>query len=97
MLGIDAMSMSTNVVGFRPPDEKWKALKLIWDACEASGIEAPIEVQKFFEYETPDDHGKEIDLGSALTKWSNDSADGYEIDVKKLPKDLTVIRFYNSW
>jgi hypothetical protein len=91
------MSMSTHVVGFRPADEKWKTMKAIWDACEDAGVQIPKEVEKFFGYETPDDSGMDVDLGNALTEWSDESREGYELDVTKIPKDLTIIRFYNSW
>jgi len=30
-------------------------------------------------------------------KWHQDSQEGYELDIKKLPKEITLIRFYNSW
>lgn len=27
------MSMSTNVYGIKPPDERWKMMKKVWDTC----------------------------------------------------------------
>jgi hypothetical protein len=96
------MGMSTHVVGFRPPDEKWKAMAAVWDSCKAAGIEPPREVSEFFDWREPDSNGVEI-KETALTKagavreWHDDCRSGYEIDVSKLPPDVTVVRVYNSW
>jgi hypothetical protein len=91
------MSMSTHVLGFRPPDEKWRKMKAAWDACEAAGLSIPPEVAAFFGHEAPDESGVEVNIKSALTRYSRECADGYEVDLTKLPKDLTRLRFYNSY
>lgn len=92
------MGMSTHVIGFRPPDDKWKKMKHIYDACMEGGIDVPDEVDNFFNGEPPDDQGVEVDLDDCLTEYDDkDYRAGYELDVKKLPKDVTIIRFYNSW
>lgn len=89
------MGMSTHVVGFRPPDEKWKKMKAVWDACKVAKTEIPESVVDFFNGETPDPAGVEVEIKAK--DWSMDSASGYEIDLDKLPKDIKTIRFYNSW
>lgn len=89
------MSMSTHVIGFKPPDAKWKKMKEVWDACEKAGIDPPKEVSEFFNYENPDENGVEVELDAA--EWGDDGRQGYEIEVSKLPKGVTIIRFYNSW
>lgn len=95
------MGMSTHVVGFRPPDAKFKKFAAIWKQCEEAGISPPKEVDSFFESVPPDPKGVEIDLdgmkNGPVSAWRNDSCDGYEVDLTKLPKDVTVLRFYNSW
>jgi len=93
------MGMSTHVVGFKPADEKWKAMKAIWDACVAAKVAPPAEVDRFFGGVMPDPAGVEVDQRAltGLREWRNDYAEGYEVDVKQLPPDVTVIRFYNSW
>lgn len=96
------MGMSTSVVGFRPPDEQWKKMKKAWDACQEAGIDPPREVDQFFGGEPPDDAGVEVsrtelEKMGAVKQYSDDSVSGYEIDVTKLPKDLKIIRVYNSW
>jgi hypothetical protein len=89
------MGMSTHVIGFAPADEKWRAMKAIWDSCRAAEIPVPSEVEKFFNYEEPDERGVEVELPS--TKWSDDFREGFEVEVSKIPAHVKVIRFYNSW
>jgi len=45
------MSMSTHVIGFRLPDEKWKQMKAIWDAYDAANLDIPDEVFDYFSEE----------------------------------------------
>ncbi len=93
------MSASNQVIGFKPPDEKWKRMKKAWDACSEAGIDPPPEVEKFFNGEEPDDAGVEVDIKKlpCCKKYSEDMMDGFEIDLTKLPKDVTVIRCYVSY
>lgn len=93
------MSMSTSIVGFRPPDEKFKKYETVWHSCMTAGIPVPQEVGDFFDWSEPDQHGVRVDLDKygCVEEWGNDNAEGMEINIKKLPKDVTVIRFYNSW
>lgn len=96
------MSMSTFVVGFKPPDEKWKNMREAWLACRAAGIEVPDAVSNFFGGEPPDGAGVEVgqkvlSACGAISAWSADGRDGFELHVKNLPADVTIIRFYNHW
>jgi hypothetical protein len=89
------MSISTYVIGIKPPDEKWKRMKLIWDNCEQEDIEIPGEVVDFFNAEKPDEKGVVVEVPH--NDWSGESCEGIEIEVSKIPKDVKIIRFYNSW
>lgn len=93
------MSMSTHVVGFKPPDDKWQKMRAVWTACTAAGIEPPEEVFAYFEDEEPDERGVRVDLKNtnAVTDYTTQYETGVEVDVAKLPPDVTIIRFYNSW
>lgn len=92
------MSMSTHVVGFRPADEKWEKMKAVWDACKTAGVEVPQGVERFFGGEGPGDKpGMEVDLSGAVIEWSAEMKNGYEVNLAKLPPDVTIIRFYNSY
>jgi hypothetical protein len=97
------MSMSMTVIGFRPADDKWRKMKSVYEACEASGVETPDEVLEFFNYQPPQENGAVVQLTDfpenheCCAEWSADMEKGYEIDLSKLPKELTHIRFYCSW
>jgi hypothetical protein len=89
------MSMSTHVTGFTPPDDRWTAMKAIWDACLAAGVLVPDEVETFFGDQDPDPAGVEIAL--PLREWQGQDSTGYELDLTDIPAHVTTIRFYNSW
>lgn len=92
------MGMSTRCVGFRPADELWKRMKTIWDTCDDAGVAVPSEVEAFFASVPPGDKpGQEIPLGDAATQYRGEEAEGYEIDVTKLPPGVQIIRVYNQW
>lgn len=95
------MGMSTHVVGIKPPDAKWKKMKAVWDACKSAGISVPDEVCEFFGNETPDPKGVVVELEKqgCVSKYNDAdrTAAGFEVDVTKLPADVKIIRFSNSW
>lgn len=96
------MGMSTHVVGFRPPDEKWRKMKAVWEACEAAGQEIPENVSNFFEGEAPDECGVEVLQGQlekvgAIRRYKTLDTDGYEVVVASLPADVKIIRFMNCY
>lgn len=95
------MSVSTHVVGFKPPDDTWKKMKAVWDSCEAAGIRIPKEVCEYFNDTTPDDSGVVITLEKhpCCKKYNNtnQAEEGIEITLSDLPKDVKIIRFYYSW
>ena len=89
------MSMTLSIKGFIAPDETWKKMKTIWDACIAADIQPPEMVCKFFDDEEPDSEGKEVEL--PIVEWSNEASEGYELYISKIPKSVKIIRFYASW
>ena len=98
------MSMSTYVVGFKPVDAKLLKMKAVWDAREAAKVEIPEEVEDFFGSERPDASGVKLeesdlanDKGSAVSEYNAEGENGYEVDLTKLPKDVKIIRFVNSY
>lgn len=93
------MGMSTYVVGIVPADTKFLKMKAIWELCEENDVEIPAEVVNFFNDERPDDKGVRIDLEDtdAVSEYQEDSREGFEVVIDKLPKDVKIIRFYNSW
>jgi len=96
------MSMSTSVIGFIPPDEKFQKMLAAYQACIAAGTNPPKEVRDFFGDGDPDPAGLEIDLvmkkyKDAVKPYHDEMEDGYEIDLRKLPADIKIIRVVNSW
>lgn len=90
--------MSTHVVGFRPADAKWDAMKQAYNACKAAGLKIPDEIDSFFEYKDPNAMaGIEVNIDAAAENFQTDSREGFDVDISKLPNDIKVIRFYNSW
>ena len=90
---------STHVEGFKKPDANWKKMKAVYDACIEADVDVPEEVEDYFNGEEPDESGVNVDLEDTdcCKEYSADSCSGYEIDVTKLPKDITIIRVYNSY
>ena len=95
----EIMGMSTSIFGFKPPDEKWKKMKEVRDACLEAGVMIPSEVDDFFEGESPDNAGVRVNLEEheCVSKYRGEVEEGFEVDVRKLPKDVVLIRFVNSW
>lgn len=92
------MSMSTHIKGFRPADEAWKKMKAAWESCEAANVPVPREIEKFFGDEPPGNKpGIEVDLGKAVTPYREEGVDGFEVDINKLPKGITIVRFFNAY
>ncbi len=96
------MGMSTHVIGFKPPDEKWKKMKAIYDSCNAAGVSVPREVYEFFNNDTPTEEGvavseKDLVKAGAVKAYRDDMKDGYDIFTDKLDPDIKIIRVYNSY
>lgn len=93
------MGASRHIVGIKPPDERWKQMKAVWDACKEAGIDAPASVHRFFNNDIPDDSGVVVEMEKhhSASLYNGDGEGGFEVDVSKLPADVKIIRFYNAW
>lgn len=91
------MSMSTHAVGIRPADDRYKSMLAIYDGCRKIGVSVPKEVDKFFNGEPPEPNGVVVNIEDATSVWETDYCQGLEVDISKLPSDVKVVRFYNSW
>lgn len=99
------MSMSTHIIGFRAPDEQWKKMKDVYEACVEAGIKIPEAVDDFFGGEMPADSGVTVNLNnyledSSVKEYNEPGRFGYTIDIRELQKlhpNITHIRFYNSY
>ena len=92
--------------GFRETLEKYQDYKKVWDACEAAGIDIPDEVVNYFGDEAPDGKGiwnqvKEDREGNldceAISFNGRDGQDAWIVDLRKLPEDIKLIKFVNSY
>lgn len=101
------MSTSTHIKAFIPDtDLEFQRHKKVFLVCLQAKVSLPHETADYFNfYDGIPDNGDlldsklEIDIknSNCLNKWHNHDADGYEIDLTKLPQGVTKIRFYNSW
>ncbi len=93
------MGMSTHILGFKPADEKFNKMKAIYLSCEELEIDAPDEVENYFDGYGVEGDGVRVELENTdcCKEYCDDSSSGFEIDITKLPKDVKIIRFYNSF
>jgi hypothetical protein len=92
------MGTSTHILGIKPPDEDFKKMFKAYKACIDAEVDVPKEVLEFFNYIDPDPSGIVVDLPADCKKpYNTDNEQGFEINIKDLPKDIKIIRFYNSW
>lgn len=93
------MSMSTYVYGIKPADGKWEKMIDVFEACIEAGVSIPSEVNKFFDGKIPDPAGViiELDGDTGVYPFNDDGESGYTVEISKLPPDVKMIRFVNSW
>jgi hypothetical protein len=92
------MSMSSHVVAFRPADAKWHSMVVARASCKSAGVPVPEEIEKFFDYEDPSNKpGIELKIPEAVEKFSEESREGFTVDIEKLPAGVRFIRFFNSY
>jgi len=91
------MSRTRFIEGIVPPDDDWRYMKAIVDACDKAGIGWPERVNDFFEGEKPDPAGMTIDLKEYCREWGDMDRDGFEIDVVDIPEKVNTIRVYETW
>lgn len=89
------MSMSSYVRAVIEPNEQYRKMYAVYEACEDAGIDPPDEVTDFFHGEVPNPDGMEVMMRSHHSV--SDSRDFYDVYVKELPEGTSVIRFVNSY
>jgi hypothetical protein len=100
------MSMSLFVVGLQAKDEQFRKMKKILDLCNETEIEPPDEVTQYFsdldwdeerEHGSDDDHLFTVEIDSAVSEWNGEEVSGLQVELAKLPKNVTHLRFYPRW
>jgi len=71
-------------------------------SCDAVGISYPKEVNEYFKDPTDSVENlrrkmETVLIENAVSRCNRDMVDGFEVDLSKLPKDVTSIRFENSY
>lgn len=86
------------VYGIVPPDDRWIAMKAVYDACADAEICPPKEVREFFNHSDPDPMGVVIDLyrHACVKDYRSDYEDGYVVDLETLPQHIKHLRFVMS-
>lgn len=98
------MGMSTHIEAFIPDtDAEFQKHKKVLLACLDANISLPEESEIYFGSKWPDlyllDEKLKFNLvfKSHYVEYKSGDSDGFEIDLSKLPKSVSKIRFYNSW
>lgn len=92
------MSMSTYVQGLKPKTEEYQTKLDIYIACRKINVEPPREIVDFFDGEICEE-GIVTELPKeAVREYADDYCrEFFEVDLAKLPPDVTKIRFVNSY
>ena len=98
------MGMSTHIAAYTPDtDVDFQKHKKILLMCLEAKVSLPKETALYFGEESPSeyllDEKLSIDLKEDVhyKEWSDESSQGYELDLTQLPKGVTKLRFFNSW
>jgi hypothetical protein len=92
-----------SVYAIKPPDEKWLAMKQVYDACTSAGVPVPKEVDRFFDGESPDPKGVVTDLTGyrsphpCVSEYREEMRTGWEVDLSKVPEGTKILRFVHSY
>ena len=98
------MGMSTGIQAFIPDtDVDYQKHKKILLACMEADVSLPKETAIYFGEDYPTNYLLEQKLSVKLKQgvhykdWSNETSEGFEVDLLELPKGVTKLRFSNSW
>ena len=80
-------------------DPEFLLMKQAYESCKAANVEVPDRVWDYFGREDPHKRGIAVELEhhECCSDYNAEMEDGYEIDISKLPKGVTTIRFYMSY
>lgn len=91
------MSMVSCIQGLKPKTEEYEKKLQIYKLCKEMNINPPREIEEFFDGEVCE-AGIITELpADALMEYGDDCREYFEVDLTKIPKDVTKIRFVNSY
>lgn len=100
------MGMSTHIEAFIPDtNSEYQKHKEILEMCIKHDVYLPEQTAVYFGQSVPyigllDEKLRlELKEGINYTNWSDseEGSQGFEVDLTKLPKGVTKLRFYNNW
>lgn len=93
------MSQSMHVIGVGKPDENHRKMYAAYQSCLAAGISIPDEINEYFDWSTPNENGRKIELrrGDSIKEYKADMREGFDVDLSKLPPNITHVRFFVSY
>ena len=96
--------MSTHIIAFIPDtDPTFQKHLSVYNVCREAGVSLPKETADYFGSNQPYSGLPEEKLEFKLEKgvhyknFSQNMCQGFEIEIDKLPKEVTKIRFFNSY
>ena len=93
------MGMSTRVKGLREKDDTYEKMESILLSCKELKIKVPNEVYEYFELtEGYCSNGiiTSLPIGS-VEHYTEDTDEVWEVNLSLIPKDITKLRFVNSY
>jgi len=92
--------MSSHLKAFIPDnDPTYQKHLRILTMCKKENVSLPKETADYFG--TCDEPEEKLQFilkrDDHYTKWQDEMREGFEVDLTKLPKEVTKIRFYNSY
>jgi hypothetical protein len=99
------MSVSTNFIALKDKDKIFQNHKKVLIACKRAKVSLPKETAEYCgsdDWELAEENISEkleVELieGKHYNEILTESENGFEVLIKKLPKEVTKIRFTNSW
>lgn len=92
------MSMSTYIQGLKPKTEEYEKKLNIYKSCKELNISVPQEILDFFDGEVCEEGIITEIPKEAIREYADDCCrDFFEVDLTKILKDVTKIRFVNSY
>lgn len=96
------MGARYHVQGIKPADEKFIAMRKIRDACLEWGVDPPLAGEVSFDGKDQNEKGVVVDLQHLecceryvksvdIEKFD---LQGIEVDLRKLPEDVKILRFF---
>ncbi len=98
------MGMSSHIQAFIPDtDATYQKHKKVLLVCLEAGVGLPKETAEYFGSSEPEEYlldeklSVTLKLGKHYEEYNAEMCEGFEVDLTKLPKGITKLRFYNSY